>query len=896
MSAIPEKPFPGGAEPATFPPASPDRASSLPASSDRAGFDLAGRKLLAYLRRLPMSEPARLEMALDVLRETAGQPQAGQRDETGQTATPQRPDLMAATAMDLLLHRIHAPHAAPDAEPTPSVKRTPMAPEFPRLKSRIKRAPPAGSAPSGAETTPTLPGRTLERFRPLEPERRPLEREHQAWARTVHARRLLLLALIALPTVVADARMAALLPHKGSTILEIVLLMVFAILFAWISIGFWTAMAGFVLLLRRSDRFAITTARPTDRPERQGVRTAVVYPVFGEDMDRVAAGIEAVHNSLQRVGGLPDFDFFILSDTRDPEAWAEEESAWAALRDRLGGTGRVFYRRRRVNTKKKSGNIADFCRRFGACYTYMLVMDADSVMSGRTITRMVSVMERNRRVGMLQSVPGVVGRDTPLARVQQFSSRLYGPMFAAGFHFWLLGDAQFWGHNALIRLRPFMRHCALPRLPGKPPLGGDIVSHDFVESTLMRRAGWSVWMAYDLDGSYEETPSNLLDELARDRRWCMGNMQHLRLVFSSGLFPVHRFLFLNGVMAYGSALLWFLFLAVSTTEAIIEALVPAVYFPPNKTLFPSWPVWEPWWALSLLLTTGVLLFLPKLFSLLLVLLRGRARLFGGLPRLAASILLEVVISSLLAPIRMQFHAKFVFATLLGRVTEWDTQTREDRPTPWSEAIRFHLGGALLAALWAMALYFLNERFFWWVSPIFVPLVLSVPLSVAGSMPATGRWLRRAGLLLIPEEVDPPPELVELKALHQRNLQAPRPLGIPKGQGVALAVVDPGACGLRLGLIRLRVPARRTGTGAQTLQARGMAHAAGEADGANRGDKAGMVDKEDMVDKAAGLGPAGLTQGEKSALLTDPEALAGLHRAVWLLPDEHMRRAWFADIP
>lgn len=794
----------------------------------RVNADAAGRRLLAYLHRVSMPEAKRLETALGVL-----------QDAERTTADEEAVEL---GAMRGLLRRLDAPRAQGEICPTPPITRTPMAPEFPRRRH----------------------GRG-ERRKPSSP-RLPRERGHRVWSRAAGKRRMVLLFLISAPTAAATVRMATLLPHHGSTGLEVVLLVVFACLFAWISIGFWTAMAGFVAMLRRYDRFAPTREDPSDSAVRPGVRTAIVFPVYGEDMDRVTAGIEAVHASLSRTGQLRDFDFFILSDTRNPEAWAEEEAAWAALRDRLDGRGRIFYRRRRINTKKKSGNIEDFCRRFGARYTYMLVMDADSVMSGETVTRMVAIMERKRTVGILQTVPGVMGRDTPLARVQQFSSRLYGPMFSAGLHFWLLGDAQFWGHNALIRLKPFMRHCVLPKLSGKPPLGGEISSHDFVESALMRSAGWSVWMACDLPGSYEETPPNLLAELARDRRWCMGNLQHLRLVFTSGLFPIHRTLFLNGVMAYGSALLWFIFLAVSSAEAIIEALIPPTYFCEVPTLFPVWPIWEPWWALSLLLTTGVLLFLPKVFSVLLVLIKGRTRLFGGLIRIVASILLEIVVSSLLAPIRMQFHSKFVFTTLLGRVTAWETQQREDRPTPWGEAVRFHLGGTLLAMLWAAALHLFNERFFWWVSPIFLPLALSIPLSVATSLPGFGRTLRRAGLLLVPEEVEPPRELAELNAFHRRLLGTRRPLGIPKGNGVALAVADPSTCGLRLGLMG------RPGREAADDRTRGK-----------------------LVEKALSGGPGGLSPAEKSRLLGDPSALIEAHRRIWLLPVEELRARWLVDI-
>ncbi|WP_300160809.1 glucans biosynthesis glucosyltransferase MdoH [Solidesulfovibrio sp.] len=816
------------------------RGAIPPPDQAKPWLDGLGARLVAYARRLPLSEAARLETALDTL----GRLPVGPGD----------PDTAIRLAMTDLMTRLDAPRPDPELRPTPVLLRTPMAPEAMGLRvwrkavaKAVGKPPPReGHAPKSSTA--------------------PRAASNQAWSAVAGRRRVVLAFLVFLPTAFAVLRMASVLPHEGGTVLEKMLLAVFAMLFAWISVGFWTAMAGFATLVKRFDRFAVTRPRPSDMPPRPDARTAIVFPVYGEDMDRVTAGIEAVYRSLERDADIGRYDFFILSDTRDPEAWAEEEVAWAALRERLDAPERVFYRRRRVNTKMKSGNIADFCRRFGAHYIYMLVMDADSVMSGETIARMVAVMEARREVGILQSVPAIVGRETFLARLQQFASHLYGPMFSAGLGFWLLGDAQFWGHNALIRIRPFMRHCALPRLSGKPPLGGEISSHDFVETALMRRAGWSVWLAYDLPGSYEEAPPNLLAELARDRRWCKGNMQHLRLVFTRGFIPVHRALFLNGVMAYGSALLWFLFLAVSTAEAIIESLTPPTYFPPTRTLFPDWPIWEPWWALSLLATTGVLLFLPKAFAALLVLFKGRLRLFGGFWRLLGSMAIEVFVSSLLAPIRMLFHSKFVSITLLGRETTWGRQARDDRSTAWSDAIRFHLGGTLLAALWAGTLFLYNREFFWWVCPVFGPLLLAVPLSVVTSLPSLGRWLKRLGLLLIPEEVDPPRELAELAAFHERNALAARPLGIPRERGVALAVVDPAACGRRLAL--LGRPSRTARVDATVRQA--------------------------LVDKALDLGPAGLTRAEKSALLEDPAALTAVHRALWRLPEHALRERWFAS--
>ena len=325
-------------------------------------------------------------------------------------------------------------------------------------------------------------------------------------------------------------------------------------------------------------------------------------PVKDESVERVFAGLRAVRASLERAGALDACDLFILSDSADPDLWVDEEEAWARWnretarsrrpegREAAGG---IFYRHRRVRRKRKSGNVADFCRRYGRRYRYMVCLDADSVMSGECIARLIGMMERNPHVGIIQTAPAVVRARSLFARIQQFAARLYGPMFAAGMHYWQLGDSPYWGHNAIIRVEPFMQYCGLPRLSGKPPFGGDIMSHDFVEAALLGRARWSIWLAFDLPGTWEETPGSLLEEMQRDRRWCQGNLQHLRLLFTEGIVRVHRGLFLNGIFSYVSAVLWLGFLIVSTVEAVLWSLWGPDYFPTERSLFPTWPVWRP---------------------------------------------------------------------------------------------------------------------------------------------------------------------------------------------------------------------------------------------------------------------------------------------------------------
>ena len=712
-------------------------------------------------------------------------------------------------------------------------------------------------APSAAPADHALYGRPLR-----------LLRRRLPWTHAAHRRRLLLMALVLMPTTVASGFMVNVLPDHGSTWLELAIVAFFGALFGWISIGFWTALLGFLTLVRRRDRFAITSlGTPAGEPAAAvdpAVRTAVVMPICAEPVDRVYAGLRAIHRSLERAGALDRFHFFILSDTADAGAAVQEEEAWFEWCRAVGGFGRIFYRRRKVRLERKSGNVADFCRRWGKRYRYMIMLDADSVMAGGTLVRLVELMERNADVGMIQTAPTAVNRRSLFARVQQFASRVYGPMFAAGLHFWQLGDGQYWGHNTIIRVEPFIDHCALPRLPGREPLGGEILSHDFVEAALMGRAGWTLWLAYDLEGSYEEVPSTLLEEMRRDRRWCQGNLQHLRLLFTEGLFGAHRALFLNGALSYMSALLWFMFLTVSTVEAIQFAIRTPEYFPHGASLFPEWPVWRPEWAYSLLAVIGMLLFFPKALSILLIVLKRRdARAYGGVGRLTVSVLLEILLSSLLAPIRMVFHSRFVLLNLLGRTVAWRSQERGDDETGWGEAIRQHGLDSLWASAWGASLFWLNPHYFWWVTPIIAALILAVPLSVHTSRVGPGDRARRWGLFLIPEEGAPPSELRDLGAFLTAARQRAARLPDPEHDGFVRAAVDPHVNAVHRALLGPRRSLRATIRAARRA----------------------------LLDRALAEGPEALAARERRILLLDPDLTDALHDAVWGLPERERAARW-----
>jgi membrane glycosyltransferase len=211
---------------------------------------------------------------------------------------------------------------------------------------------------------------------------------------------------------------------------------------------------------------------------------------------------------VQETKRLEHFDFFVLSDSNQPTQWIQEEVAWLELCKQVGGFGKIFYRKRRHSINKKAGNVGDFLRRWGRRYRYMIVLDADSIMTGRALVQLVALMERNPQAGIIQTAPRIVNGETLFARVQSFASRLYSPVFLAGLNYWQQHEGNFWGHNAVIRIQPFIDHCALPELPGSEPFGGRIFSHDFVEAALMRKAGWGVWLAGDIEGYLRGGPAD----------------------------------------------------------------------------------------------------------------------------------------------------------------------------------------------------------------------------------------------------------------------------------------------------------------------------------------------------------------------------------------------------
>ena len=515
----------------------------------------------------------------------------------------------------------------------------------------------------------------------------------------------------------------------------------FPLLFSQIAVGFVLALLGLFDQLRGGDPHHVMR-----RPWRQKeetislAATAIVVPVYNEEVERVCKAIVNMWRSLEKTGQIEHFDFYICSDSNDADHWVEEECAWMHLCQKLNAFGKIFYRKRRHRINGKSGNVADFCRRWGKRYRYMIVLDADSVMIGPTLVRLVRAMEANPEAGIIQTQPYMVLGTSLFRRILQFSSHVYGALFSQGCSMAQMASGSYWGHNAIIRVAPFIEYCDLPLLPVPDPGLRHVMSHDTVEAALMRRAGYGVWIAYEEPGSYEEGPPNLSDMLTRDRRWCAGNLQHFWFLFARGIEMGSRLQIWIGLMGYLCSPLWLAFLVAGSFSAYFRMRFLTLSADPESLGAAT----SSHTGMRLFLLTLGLLFVPRLLGFLTSL--PKARQYGGVIRMAISVLAENILSTILAPVLMIFHTIFVTMTILGLQIKWTTQNRSD--TGLSLAHCLYLYGWLSClglVTQALAFYYLAGASYW-LEPIFAGWILAPLVAWITSWRRLGNGLEVMGLL------------------------------------------------------------------------------------------------------------------------------------------------------
>ncbi len=650
-----------------------------------------------------------------------------------------------------------------------------------------------GSVSSGQLYAVALPSEAplrMERAR-LHRIQTPLRRKGwRAWlsvAGLAIARLLVILSSVALAAY-GIREMVGVISTDHITPLQYIFLAFFTVSFAWIAFSFMQASFGFF-------RHLVLRVFPPRQPRGPlTLQTAVLVPLYNEEPVRVAANVLAMAEALaERQPGR--FCFFFLSDTNRAEAWVAEEAAIMRAIEAAPEACPIYYRHRSRNIERKAGNIAEWVMRFGGAYEAMLVLDADSLMDAETMEALAKRLQAEPSLGLIQSHPRIIRGRTLYARLQQFANSCYGPIFANGLAFWHGYASNFWGHNAIIRVHAFAEAARLPILSGKPPFGGHILSHDFAEAAFLRRAGWGVRLDTDLAGSYEEAPPSLIDVMIRDRRWCQGNFQHGRLLFARGFSLASRLHFTMGILSYLTAVFWFLLVLSGLALAIQAQTIRPEYFA-EPSLFPSWPVFNSERATDLFLLSVALVLGPKLLGWLAAMLDLRALFrFGGPIVLTASILWETLLSALFAAVMMLAQTRIVVSVLLGRDSGWQPQRRDDGHVPLGEVVRVHLWHTLMGFALAGIAWWAHEDLFWWLSPVTLGLVLSIPLSVASS----SRWVAAVTRVLrlgrTPEESRQPAILRAATEQHARLSAALE--DAPEGAPVERLAKDPVLCAWHL---------------------------------------------------------------------------------------------------
>ncbi|MAY45425.1 MAG: glucans biosynthesis glucosyltransferase MdoH [Rhodobacteraceae bacterium] len=504
----------------------------------------------------------------------------------------------------------------------------------------------------------------------------------------------------------------------GLSWLEIVLLVLIGFNFFWICLTVSTVALGLVSLSRQTPQRVEGQAKP--------MKVALLMPVYNEVPWYVLGNAKSILEELREKGKGHHYAVFVLSDTRDEAIAVQEQAAVAAIRESLSPGLELYYRRREENTDRKVGNIADWVVNWGADWDAMLVLDADSLMTGDAIAELTDSLARDPSAGLIQSFPQLIGAQSVFARMQQFANGVYGAALAEGMARWCGEEGNYWGHNAIIRTRAFAASAGLPRVKGLRG-GGLIMSHDFVEAGLLRRAGWGVRFLPRIRGSYEETPQTLIDHIQRDRRWCQGNLQHLRLLGARGLSAMSRFHLFHGAMGYLMSPIWFALLVMWALIGVGEEKSVLTYFSPSNPLFPTWPDMEDGRHVLVIVLVYAMLLLPKLMGIGALRMTGdQFSQYGGVGRFGASFVTEVCLSVIYAPVLMVQQMIAVFRTAFGLQKGWSPQTRDGGHYSLRTLLQFHaletVSGLLL--MLGIVTGFVSV----WLMPIGLSLALAVPLS------------------------------------------------------------------------------------------------------------------------------------------------------------------------
>jgi membrane glycosyltransferase len=527
-------------------------------------------------------------------------------------------------------------------------------------------------------------------------------------------------------------------------------------------VGFWNAIIGLILCQCYKDPSTVVLPASMQVNESAPLAhsTAILLCIRNESPARLIRNLQGILRGLEadQVAGF--FHVYVLSDTNDEGIAREEHDCFKVMAAEWSKTVPITYRCRTDNAGYKAGNIADFCQRWGKDHDFALVLDADSFMASTAIVRLVRMMQANPRLGILQGLVIGLPSSSAFTRLFQYGMRLGMRSYTMGSAWWQADCGPYWGHNALIRLAPFVAHCELPTLSSRSSLPKPILSHDLIEAILMRRAGYEVRIYPSEDASWEENPPTLTEYIRRDLRWCEGNLQYLHLLTLKNLQPVSRTQLILAIAMFFGSPAWIALIFICTIatgmSTSLSTLVDINYLS------------------ALLLATLVMWYLPKIAGALDVLLTAsESKRFGGRWRFSLSLLLEMLFSLLMTPIAWFNHTIFIIGLAFGEKGGWTGQARDDHSVSIAYAIQQFWPHTLIGLVLASLLYFTHPTTLGYGLLFFGGLLFSIPLVVLTSQAWLGRWMIDCRLLALPEEITPPAVLLplQLSALEINRLCA-----------------------------------------------------------------------------------------------------------------------------
>ncbi|MFL2544647.1 MAG: glucans biosynthesis glucosyltransferase MdoH [Longimicrobiales bacterium] len=561
-------------------------------------------------------------------------------------------------------------------------------------------------------------------------------------------RGIIFFALVLITTLAVSYLTGSVLSSGGITPLEVLILLLFSLTFCWITVSFWNAVIGSILMLFKIDDTELHNLKtPEGGRISLNSKTALIMLARNENPEQTLECLGSTLQSLIQTKQYSCFDAYLLSDSDDKKLCITEEILCENLSQSMPKGINLYYRNRKDNTGHKAGNIRDFCQRWGKNYEFMVILDSDSIMEGETLIELSSLMELNPTTGLIQTVPQPINQKTLFGRILQFSSGLYGPIVSWGQTFWYSNSSNYWGHNAIVRTSAFTDSCGLPNLPGEPPFGGEILSHDFVEASLLKRAGWDLFMLPHIKGSYEMVPEDMFSYVKRERRWAQGSLQHLRLLGSKNLHFMNRIHFLMGAMGYLSSVLWISLLISSTIYILSLETGTSFFFLAPFLHLSDFSENSSKYMLSPLLITGYVLFLPKFLSFMVAAIQYQKG-FREILLIALSTIAETVFAILLAPILMFYHTAFILGFLSGGKINWNPSHEREMAVSWKSAFTNTAFITISCIVWVTPILWYSPSFFLWMLPVFIGPALANPIVCLTTRRGVLKWVDKLNLFLI----------------------------------------------------------------------------------------------------------------------------------------------------